>query len=130
MLIRLSRVLKGLPLLLRPSDEEGAVLVNHLSSLHLNAAARASDVGPRLRDVSRCVATSEPVRPTDTSFPARRGLGLGLRLVRAVDFGVVRLVGLDGGATLGTKVVFERDLLAVAVLTLFLGRSATGCHAW
>ena len=34
----------------------------------------------------------------DTSFPARRGLGFGLRLVRAVDFGVARLVGLDGGA--------------------------------
>jgi hypothetical protein len=27
----------------------------------------------------------------DTSFPARRGLGFGLRLVRAVDFGIARL---------------------------------------
>jgi len=60
----------------------------------------------------------------DTSFPARRCLGFGLRLVRAVDFGIARLVGLDGGAALGTTVVFERDLVDVAVLTLFLGRSA------
>ena len=60
-----------------------------------------------------------------TSFPARRGLGFGLRMVLVVGFGVARLVGSDGGATLGTTVDFERDLLAVAALTLFLGRSAT-----
>ena len=63
MWIRLSRVLKGLPLFLRPSDEERAVLVNHLDSLHLTSATRAHDVGPRHRDDPRCVATSKSVRP-------------------------------------------------------------------
>ena len=61
----------------------------------------------------------------DTSFPARRGLGFGLRMVLVVGFGVARLDVLVGGVAVGTTVVFERDLLAVAVLTLFLGRSAT-----
>ncbi len=61
----------------------------------------------------------------DTSFPARRGLGFGLRLVLVVGFGVARLDVLVGGVAVGTTVVFERDLLAVAVLTLRLGRSAT-----
>ena len=61
----------------------------------------------------------------DTSFPARRGLGFGLRLVLIVGFGVARLDVLVGGVAVGTTVVFERDLLAVAVLTLLLGRSAT-----
>lgn len=61
----------------------------------------------------------------DTSFPARRGLGFGLRLVLVVGFGVARLDVLVGGVVVGTTVVFERDLLAVAVLTLLLGRSAT-----
>jgi hypothetical protein len=61
----------------------------------------------------------------DTSFPARRGLGFGLRLVLVVGFGVARLDVLVGGVAVGTTVVFERDLLAVAVLTLLLGRSAT-----
>jgi len=61
----------------------------------------------------------------DTSFPARRGLGFGLRLVLVVGFGVARLDVLVGGVAVGTTVVFERDLLDVAVLTLFLGRSAT-----
>ena len=60
-----------------------------------------------------------------TSFPARRGLGFGLRLVLIVGFGVARLDVLVGGVAVGTTVVFERDLLDVAVLTLFLGRSAT-----
>jgi hypothetical protein len=64
-------------------------------------------------------------QPADTSFPARRGLGFGLRLVLVVGFGVARLDVLVGGVAVGTTVVFERDLLAVAVLTLFLGRSAT-----
>ena len=64
-------------------------------------------------------------QPADTSFPARRGLGFGLRLVLIVGFGVARLDVLVGGVAVGTTVVFERDLLAVAVLTLFLGRSAT-----
>ena len=64
-------------------------------------------------------------QPADTSFPARRGLGFGLRLVLVVGFGVARLDVLVGGGAVGTTVVFERDLLAVAVLTLFLGRSAT-----
>ena len=59
----------------------------------------------------------------DTSFPARRGLGFGLRLVLVVGFGVARLDVLVGGVAVGTTVVFERDLLDVAVLTLFLGRS-------
>ncbi len=62
-------------------------------------------------------------QPADTSFPARRGLGFGLRLVLVVGFGVARLDVLVGGVAVGTTVVFERDLLAVAVLTLFLGRS-------
>ena len=61
----------------------------------------------------------------DTSFPARRGLGFGLRLVLVVGFGVARLDVLVGGVAVGTTVVFERDFLAVAVLALFLGRSAT-----
>lgn len=61
----------------------------------------------------------------DTSFLARRGLGFGLRLVLVVGFGVARLDVLVGGVAVGTTVVFERDLLAVAVLTLLLGRSAT-----
>jgi hypothetical protein len=60
-----------------------------------------------------------------TSFPARRGLGFGLRMVLVVGFGVARLDVLVGGVAVGTTVVFERDLLDVAVLTLFLGRSAT-----
>ena len=64
-------------------------------------------------------------QPADTSFPARRGLGFGLRLVLIVGFGVARLDVLVGGVAVGTTVVFERDLLAVAVLTLLLGRSAT-----
>ena len=64
-------------------------------------------------------------QPADTSFPARRGLGFGLRLVLVVGFGVARLDVLVGGVAVGTTVVFERDLLDVAVLTLFLGRSAT-----
>ena len=59
----------------------------------------------------------------DTSFPARRGLGFGLRLVLVVGFGVARLDVLVVGVAVGTTVVFERDLLDVAVLTLFLGRS-------
>ena len=64
-------------------------------------------------------------QPADTSFHARRGLCFGLRLVLVVGFGVARLDVLVGGVAVGTTVVFERDLLAVAVLTLFLGRSAT-----
>ena len=48
-----------------------------------------------------------------------------MRLVLIVGFGVARLDVLVGGVAVGTTVVFERDLLAVAVLTLFLGRSAT-----
>ena len=61
----------------------------------------------------------------DTSFPARRGLGFGLSLVLVVGFGVARLDVLVGGVAVGTTVVFARDPLDVAVLTLFLGRSAT-----
>ena len=48
-----------------------------------------------------------------------------MRLVLVVGFGVARLDVLVGGVAVGTTVVFERDLLAVAVLTLLLGRSAT-----
>ena len=48
-----------------------------------------------------------------------------MRLVLVVGFGVARLDVLVGGVAVGTTVVFERDLLDVAVLTLFLGRSAT-----
>ena len=48
-----------------------------------------------------------------------------MRLVLVVGFGVARLDVLVGGVAVGTTVVFERDLRAVAVLTLLLGRSAT-----